>query len=51
MKGPRRKLKNVQKEVLSEGLSKYLSESALHGVKYLVDSHIVVKIFWVGIGN
>ena len=36
-----------RKDILLQGLSEYLSESALHGVKYVVGTRVVVKIFWV----
>ena len=36
-----------RKDILLQGLSEYLTESALHGVKYFIGTRVVVKIFWV----
>ena len=35
--------------IFQEGIRQFLTETAVHGMKYFVDSHILVKLIWVSI--
>ena len=35
--------------IFQEGIRQFLTETAVHGMKYFVDSHIIVKLIWVSI--
>ena len=49
--GERNKLSSRRPQILIQGLTEYLTESALHGVKYLVGGGRKTKFFWVGSFN
>ena len=36
-----------RKDILLLSFNEYLAESALHGVKYFVGQHTIIKILWV----
>ena len=49
--GERNKLQSRRPQILIQGLTEYLTESALHGVKYLAGGGYKSKFFWVGKSN
>ena len=36
-----------KRSIFEDGFKQYLTETALHGLKYLVGTHILVKLIWV----